>query len=118
MSNLLLLWHFSVSEEGITSAVTGLQKSINQVNDELKHHESVENDFFKKMSEFVGNAQTQIDTLKEHLKQMQEECQSLAAFYCVDIKKQPIEELFVDVSVFIENFQVSWLLPSISSVGC
>ena len=77
--------------------------------DELKHHENPtdpDDRFHVVFSKFAEKAQEQLNKLSERHAKMQAKIKDTAAFYCVDLKKYPIEELVSDVSVFIENFQV------------
>ena len=100
---------FLVSEETISKTLNQLQKSINKVSEELRHHEIAkekEDFFYKHMFEFVNKANSMLKSYTVQFAKLQDLIKSLAGYYCLDLKKAPIEEIFSDISTFLDNFKV------------
>ncbi|XP_065191707.1 protein diaphanous homolog 2-like isoform X2 [Sycon ciliatum] len=97
-----------VSEETISKTLNQLQKSINKVSEELRHHEIAkekEDFFYKHMFEFVNKANSMLKSYTVQFAKLQDLIKSLAGYYCLDLKKAPIEEIFSDISTFLDNFK-------------
>ena len=98
-----------MSEDGVMKTLVGLQKSVAQVCDELPHHKDStdpEDKFYSIMSEFGAHAQSRLEIVEVRFDKMKEMIVDTAEFFCVDLKKQPIEEMFTDINTFMDNFEV------------
>ena len=103
------LCSIAVSDETISKSLTGLAKSIQKVQDELRHHEVAkekEDMFYVKMQEFANGAMAMLKVFQGQYAKLQDIIKSLAGYYCIDLKKAPMEEVFTDISTFLENFKV------------
>ena len=89
--------------------------SFKKIKEALKHHKPQDADdkFAEKMKDFLTKSEDRFRRVVDQQKLMEEKFKEIVSYYCLDEKKMSMEEFFGDLSHFLKEFEVWFILARI-----
>ncbi|KAK6743320.1 hypothetical protein RB195_010528 [Necator americanus] len=96
-----------VNGEEVEKCVAALRQDVNKLQNSLKTYQKQCDDdaFVEVMSPFLVKAQTELEIIETMHNKMKSDWTKFAKYYAFDLKKYPMEQFFMDMKTFKEQYE-------------
>lgn len=91
----------------LTKGVAALRQNVTKLENCLRNYKKQDDDdeFVEVMTPFLANAQSELATVETMHSKMKADWASFTKFYAFDEKKYPLEQFFIDMKTFKEQYE-------------